>query len=200
MALPPSRRFAILIVCTGNICRSPTAQLLLSHRLRQLLGVTAEAIELTSAGTHGMVGQPIEPAAAAVLEELGVTPATFAARQLDPSFVEDADLILCATREHRAAIARLVPRVTPRTFTLCEFARLVAAVDPNHISGDEFVERIRILVEKAAQLRGVVRAQTPGDDDVDDPYRRQSEAFARAGKQVSEAVDVIAAAFAAAGP
>jgi protein-tyrosine phosphatase len=201
--------FRILVVCTGNICRSPMAQVLLTHRLRARLGadLADAAVEVTSAGTYGLVGHPIEAAALDVLSSYGVEPDPFAARELTGSHVTESDLILGATREHRAAAVTLVPRAAGRTFTLREFARLAAAVDQNSV-GREIVqagsgpaevadraeavaERARAVVEAAARNRGYVRADSPADDDVADPYRRAASAFELAGRHISAAVDTI---------
>src|SRR3954454_23459860 len=118
--------FRILVVCTGNICRSPMAQALLTHRLRERLGrdVADRDFVVLSAGTHGVVGHPIEAAAMDVLTGWGVSPDPFEARELVAAHVEGADLVLGASREHRAAVVTLVPGAYGRTFTVREFARL----------------------------------------------------------------------------
>ena len=192
--------FRILVVCTGNICRSPMAQAYLTQSLRDRLGrETADAhFAIASAGTHGVVGHPIEAAAMDVLGGWGVTPDPFEARELVASYVEDADLVLGASREHRAAVVTLVPRASQRTFTLREFARLAAEAEvPGDVATSaDPVERVRALVRAAAGLRGFVRGDRPEDDDIADPYRQKAAAFERAGAQVREAVDLIVEAIA----
>lgn len=196
--MPP---FRVLFVCTGNICRSPIGQSLLTHRLRERLGRDAAdaAFEVASAGTYGLTGYPIEPDALAVLSSYGVEPGPFAARELAGGLVEAADLVLGATREHRAAAVTLVPRASGRAFTIREFARLAAAVDPGGVDApgggpDALADRARRVVAAAAGNRGIVRASSPADDDVADPYRRSTDAFTTAGRQISAAVDAIVAA------
>lgn len=190
-----SDRFRVLFVCTGNICRSPMAQVLLTHRLRQRLGDDRAAayFEVRSAGTYGLAGHPIEGAAMDALTGLGVTADPFEARELVAQHVEDADLVLGATREHRAAVVTLVPRASSRTFTIREFARLVSTATAAEAVGSQqdLVEHARAVVRAAAGQRGYSRPDRPDDDDIADPYRRAAEAFELAGRQISAAVDTI---------
>ena len=191
--------FRILVVCTGNICRSPMAQALLLHRLRERLGpdTADQQFEVTSAGTYGLAGHPIEDTARQVLTSYGVEPDAFAAREMIADHVAGADLVLGATREHRAAAVTLAPAASQRAFTLREFARLVSAVDAATIDRTGVPADVaRRLVPLAASYRGFVRPDTPGDDDIADPYRRATAAFERAGAQIREAVTAIVDALA----
>ena len=110
--------FRVLHVCTGNICRSPMAERLTRGGLEQRLGADAARFVVESAGTWGHSGAPMEPYAAATLEGYGLDGSDFRARALVDQHVADADLVLTATREHRAAAVVLHPRAASRTFTL----------------------------------------------------------------------------------
>src|SRR3954468_20311151 len=68
----------VLFVCTGNICRSPTAERL---ALAYSAGSNFENFTASSAGTRAVTGHPIEPVAACVLEKLGGDASDFAARR-----------------------------------------------------------------------------------------------------------------------
>ncbi len=96
----------ILIVCTGNICRSPMAEGLLRHMLamQQLNGLAVR-----SAGTHAMDGRPAEPHAVAAALEMGVNIREHAARSLDREMVARAELILVMEQGHADLIARVLP-------------------------------------------------------------------------------------------
>ena len=158
--------FRVLHVCTGNICRSPVAE----HLMRAALaGRNVEGVEVLSAGTHGLVGEGVFPHAATELSQRGIDSAGFRARRLTADLVAEADLVLGATREHRAAAVTLQPRAASRTFTLREFDRLLSVVVPTGLPDDP-VERARLLVAQAAGQRGLIRADRPEDDDVTDPY------------------------------
>src|SRR6476469_7218382 len=111
-------RFAILCVCTGNICRSPVAERLLAARL-------GPSVEVSSAGTFGVVDAPIAKPMARRLRSVGVSADSFAARRLLGSTARSADLILAMTKAHRSEVVELAPAVVRRSFTLLEFARLL---------------------------------------------------------------------------
>ena len=78
----------ILIVCIGNICRSPTAEHLLDAAL------TSSGITVSSAGLAALRDHPLEPTAGQVLQEHGHVPRAHKARQLSVEAVSEADLIL----------------------------------------------------------------------------------------------------------
>lgn len=113
----------ILVVCTGNICRSPIAQRMLEQRSSELgLGWT-----VSSAGTRAMNGHDMHPESARVLRDRGLEPGTFASRLLTPPLIADSDLVLCLAREHRAVARQLAPIRWRTIITLRE-----AGLDPTH--------------------------------------------------------------------
>ena len=79
-----------------------------------------------SAGTHALVGAPIDTSTAVVLGEFGLDPSLHSGTQFEPRMAADADLVLTAQRKHRDLIIGKIPSTFRRTFTLKEFARLVA--------------------------------------------------------------------------
>ena len=190
--------FRVLHVCTGNICRSPMAERLTRAGLEQRLGADAQRFVVESAGTWGHGGAPMEPFALSTLGSYGVDGQDFRARELVAEHVAGADLVLTATREHRAAAVVLHPRAAGRTFTLREFARLVGAVDPSQLTDTDPVERARELVRAAAGKRGLVPPQTPKDDDLADPYQGPEHGFVVCGDLVTASLqrplDLIATA------
>ena len=180
--------FAVLTVCTGNICRSPAAERLLSARLGDDPGVV-----VSSAGVGAVVGAPIPPPMAALLAGAGASSEGFAARQLTAVMLRDSDLVLVLTRAHRARVVDLHPGAVRRTFTLRELARLAAAVGPDALPDGTPAERLAALLPLAAAQRGVAGVVAPDADDVIDPYRRGDEVYAQSFAQLSPAVETIAA-------
>ena len=179
-----SETFRVLHVCTGNICRSPLAEHLMRAGLRDRLGDEADRFAVSSAGTWGHTGSPMEPFALTTLAALGHDGSAFQARELVAEHVAAADLVLTATREHRAAAVVLQPRAAKRTFTLREFDRLLSAVDPASLPTGDRVERAHAVVSAAAAQRGRVRAEVPEDDDVVDPYQGPESGFTACGRLV----------------
>ena len=177
-------RFSILCVCTGNICRSPAAERLLAAAL-------APEVEVASAGTHALVGQPISPPMDALVAAAGADPTGFAARRLTERVLQPVDLVLALTRAHRGDVVELWPKAVRRTFTLKELARLLQEVDPALLPAAGVAERFRAAVPLvAARRRQVPEARL---DDVVDPYRRPAEVYQEAFADVQQAVAAIAA-------
>ncbi|NID14565.1 low molecular weight protein-tyrosine-phosphatase [Luteibacter yeojuensis] len=103
----------ILIACIGNICRSPTAEYLLRHRLGP-----DHAATVSSAGLGAMTGHPMDATALEVLLEHGVDGEGHVARQLDAKLLRQSDLILAMERSHVDAIRRMAPEASGKVFLL----------------------------------------------------------------------------------
>jgi protein-tyrosine phosphatase len=186
----------VLLVCTGNVCRSAVAERLGRTYLAELLTDDAGAIRLVSAGTRGVVGSAMHPDSARVLEGLGAHPGDFRARRLTERLVADADLTLTMTRRHRADALALAPRALTRTFTLREAAALLELVEEGRdVQADSFADRARALIRQMAGAR----ARRPGseDDDVRDPIGRPVEVHQMVGEAIAEALHPVLRRFAA---
>jgi protein-tyrosine phosphatase len=184
---PGSDVFRVLLVCTGNICRSALAERLGRAYLDEVLGDDAGAVELSSAGTQAVVGSTMHPDTALVVQGFGGDPATFRARQLVDAFVVDADLILTMTRAHMQDTLQESPRVLSRTFTLREAADLVSSIDEDRsLPGSGLAERARSLVQEMASRRSGRRARAA--DDVPDPIGRPVEVHLEAGELIAGAL------------
>ncbi len=107
----------VLLVCTGNICRSPLAEALLERALRDR--AIAE-VTVTSAGTGAWDGAPASEGAYLVGLERGLDLSGHRARLLTRELVEQADLILTMARHHRARVDELGGE--GRVFVLGEYA------------------------------------------------------------------------------
>jgi protein-tyrosine phosphatase len=187
-------RFRVLYVCTGSVCRSPLAERLTRLELGRRLGSDAEQIAVESAGPWGHVGAPMEAHAATVLAEYGADPEAFSGRELLDEYVIEADLVLTATRDHRAQVISMGHAAGLRTFTLKEFTRLVRAIDPATLPESGVIDRARALVRAAAALRGWLLAPSAEADEVYDPYGAPVTVFRHIGAEIHDALDPVVTA------
>lgn len=183
-------QFTVLFVCTGNVCRSPLAELL----LRQ--SINTPSITTLSAGTQAMVGHQMPEIQRDIAAQLGLeTSEQHRAQQLTLQHIESADLILGMERQHRSEAVKLSPRALRRTFTLREFARITEVVPDEDISFSErsnLVENMKAVVEAAAVNRGLVATlEDPEDDNVVDPYRRSQQTYMESRDQVMTALGAV---------
>lgn len=182
--------FTILVVCTGNICRSPVADQLLAARFKE----QRLDVRIHSAGTGALVGNPMTEQAAALSTRFGGEPAAHRARQVTGTMVRAADLVLTASREHRSSIVSAYPQALKYTFTLNQFARIVQSFAPSDLIG---VSTAQDLVAAVAAQRGVaIPLENPEDDDIVDPYRREQSVYESSARVIDGAVNIIVSAFA----
>jgi protein-tyrosine phosphatase len=178
--------FTVLFVCTGNICRSPMAERLFHARAAATI-----ALRTVSAGTHGLNGWAMDAPSALVLRELGGDGEGHRAQRLTRELIVDADLILTAETEHRAAIARADPAAVQRTFTMREFGRLGAGLGPLTAPSDD---DLRARVAEVAGLRAAGAPAGPMRDDIGDPYGAALDLVRTCGLQIATAVEADLAA------
>ncbi|MGW0732851.1 arsenate reductase/protein-tyrosine-phosphatase family protein [Streptomyces sp. NPDC002851] len=190
--------FRILHVSTGNVCRSPITERLNRHALAHRLGdARSNGLIVESAGTWGHEGAAMEANAATVLADFGADSSGFVGRELLDEHVIRADLVLTATRDHRAQVISMGHSAGLRTFTLKEFTRLVRAIDPATLPDplhDGVVERARALVRAAAALRGWLLAPDADADEVYDPYGAPLPLFRSIGDEINEALEPVVTA------
>lgn len=180
----PGSEFSVLFVCSGNICRSPLAEQILRAR------TVGAPMAVSSAGTIALDGDAMTAAAAALSLRLGGDPRAHRARLLTRDIVADADLILTATRAHRASVAQLVPRASRRAFTVREFSRVLNGLTGIGLDapGDPFA-----VVEAARMRRGLAeRPENPEADDVEDPFGKSLVVYERVADLLNAEVEGIA--------
>ncbi len=182
--------FRVLVVCTANLCRSPMAEYLLRSELSHRWPAGAKTWAIGSAGIHAESGAPIHPRAGKALGRRNIDTSEFRSRRGSQAAVEEADLILTATREHRSAVVTLVPAAVRRTFTLGQFARMASAV--THMGGwnpGEFPDGAtagRALLEQSVVARSTLQPIDPSREDVADPIGRRMRAFRRCADRLAE--------------
>ena len=183
---PEVLSFSILVVCVGNVCRSPQAERLLRLRLDELLAGPGTGAQVESAGVQALVGNAMDPASAQELVRLGGDPDGFVSRQLADAHLEGADLVLTATKELRSRVLQDVPSALRRTFTLTEFAALVDPVRADSLDR---------LVVAAANRRASAQ---PSTYNLADPIGADADVHRDVADMIDQSVRVIAEAIAAA--
>jgi protein-tyrosine phosphatase len=183
---------AVLVVCTGNVCRSPVAEGLVRAAMQARFGGSAPTV--ASAGVAGWRGSRADAHSIESLAERGIDISSHRGRRLEEADVDDAVVVLAMAYEHRDAVVTLVPQAVDRTFTLKELVRLLEALPaPAHDDGDP-TQRLRQRVEAAAALRRGGFEGNPHDEDVADPLGLPLEAFRAMTWELGEWVDRLDAA------
>jgi protein-tyrosine phosphatase len=127
---------SVLVVCIGNICRSPMAQALLAKALPQLT--------VSSAGTGALIGHPADPIAQALMAERGLDLSDHRARQITQSMCVEADLILAMDEGQRRHIENNYPLTRGRVFRLAETAKLNIP-DPYRMGQEAFEHALQLI-------------------------------------------------------
>lgn len=167
----------ILVVCSGNVRRSPAIEAMLREGVGQIGGLARHGITVISAGSEALEGYDMDPMIASEVALAGVRLTRHQAYPLDVDDIESADLIITAERSHRSEVAKLVPSAVKRTFTLVEIAALGDLLGRTALGGPAGSEadaatRLRTLVQLAPLQKARRRVRRPTDDDLLDLRKR----------------------------
>lgn len=132
----------ILVVCVGNICRSPTAELMLRSAL------APSAITVSSAGLSARVGEGVEASARQVLEDHGHNTEGFMARQLTADIVNESDLILVMEKQHVNQVLKIASHARGKVFLLGKWQSEREIQDPYRQGKAAFIHA-HALIEDA---------------------------------------------------
>lgn len=131
---------SILVVCTGNICRSPTAERLLRKKLPEK--------QIDSAGTRALQGSAADPLACKVSLNNGVSLASHQGRQLTRELAREYALILVMEKMHLRQVTEIAPEARGKTLLLSHWSDGRDIIDPYHKSIEAF-EFVFQLIEQA---------------------------------------------------
>ncbi len=133
----------ILVVCVGNICRSPTAEFLLKQALPH------KAVH--SAGLGALNGHDMDATAREVAERHGVCCHAHQARQLTRDLCRQADVILVMENKHKEGVSQLVPEARGKTFLLGQWSQGQEVPDPYKKSTEAFEHVYKLIAHHCGQ-------------------------------------------------
>ncbi|MBA5237956.1 protein tyrosine phosphatase [Pectobacterium aroidearum] len=133
---------SILVVCVGNICRSPTGERLLKQAL--------PAKKVASAGLGALVGKPADAMATDVANKYDLSLEGHIAQQLTSALCRQYDLILVMEKEHIEAVCRIAPEVRGKTMLFGRWLEQQEIADPYRKSREAF-EFVYSQLEQSAQ-------------------------------------------------
>ncbi|EEW24760.1 arsenate reductase/protein-tyrosine-phosphatase family protein [Rhodobacter ferrooxidans] len=132
---------SVLVVCVGNICRSPAGERFLRARL--------PGLTISSAGIGALVGHAADPTASEAAAARGVSLEGHVARQFTPELGASHDLILVMEPGHRAEIIRLAPQLSGKVMLFDQWTGAKGIADPYRLSRD-FHDRVIDQIASAA--------------------------------------------------
>lgn len=158
----------ILLVCSGNTCRSPMAETMLDEAIDRSSSLHGD-VKVESAGTFACEGVGATPEAQKMMEEMGLSLKRHEARQFTSELAEDADLILAVAKEQIEQMEVLAPDYTDRMHTLLGYADGVYGDPPGteYDIVDPFDEDLDVYRECVEQLKdGVAKLTKKLEDDL----------------------------------
>lgn len=156
--------YAILFCCTGNICRSPTAEGVFAKKIAEA-GLRGRIV-VDSAGTHGYhIGEPPDPRTQHAALARGYDLSSLRARRVGRDDFDRFDLVLAMDHDNRAFLARLCPPLRSHKLKLMmEYARSCAAreVPDPYAGGPDDFEAVLDMLEDATVglLQTILSKQT----------------------------------------
>jgi protein-tyrosine phosphatase len=143
----------ILVICSGNICRSAMAACYLDHRVRR---AGLSHVRVSSAGLLGIEGAPASVEAIAVLGEHGIDLTGHRSRGIGASDIRTADLVIAMTLDHLELLELRYPAREQRRFLLRAFERQAEPRGGAAELDDPIGEEISVFREQFTIIRDCV--------------------------------------------
>jgi protein-tyrosine phosphatase len=132
----------ILILCVGNICRSPTAEYILRQHINN------QGVTVSSAGLAALQGEPVNETAQKIALEHGVDMSPHIAKQVNSKLIYENDVILVMQQGHLEDLYARYPEVRGKAFLLGKWIDNAEISDPYRKSDEAFVH-VYNLIERA---------------------------------------------------
>ena len=133
---------SILVVCTGNICRSPIGERFLQKAL--------PTKKIDSAGTNALIGHKADDSAIKIAEKHGISLAEHVGRQFTSVIGRQYDLILVMEKYHLEQIGRIAPEARGKTMLFGHWIDQREIPDPYKKSEEAFLSVYK-LIEQAGK-------------------------------------------------
>ena len=137
---------SILVVCAGNICRSPTAEYLLKDKLKDNLANSQ--VKISSAGLTALVGKSAEATATSIALTNNIDMSPHKGRQLNSKLIAENDLILVMEERHLSDLLGQYPEARGKTFLLGKWIDDTEIPDPYRQSHEAF-DHVYLLIDRA---------------------------------------------------
>ncbi|WP_017445375.1 low molecular weight protein-tyrosine-phosphatase [Gayadomonas joobiniege] len=132
----------ILVVCVGNICRSPAAE---GALIKALAEASKPGKKVHSAGISALVDKPADKTSIELMETRGIDITNHKARQLTRGLINEAELVLVMERRHLEDISKLAPHARGKTMLLGKWIGDKEIPDPYRQSRDAFEYAINLI-------------------------------------------------------
>jgi protein-tyrosine phosphatase len=154
------------MICTGNICRSPMAEVVLAHLVEADPSLRGR-VDVTSAGTANWhVGAAMDPRARDALDRAGFanegTPAAFA----DRAYLDSHDIVVTMTREHAHDVRRRLSNESTEVVllrNLLDPGKNLDVADPYYGDDAEFDECLELIRRGGQRLTLALRSRLDAD-------------------------------------
>jgi protein-tyrosine phosphatase len=158
----PHQPIRVATICTGNICRSPMAEVVLRHLVAQDEHLK-DHVNVTSAGTANWhVGSPMDPRAREALNRAGYHGTGSLGAYADADYLDRQDIIVVMTRDHRDDVRRRLRNTTTEVIlwrNLIDQGRDLDVADPYYGDDDEFDECLALLSTGGELLTSELRSR-----------------------------------------
>jgi protein-tyrosine-phosphatase len=149
----------IVAVCTGNICRSPMAEGILSEMRETFPGINA-----SSAGTHALDGNPSSEFSVIACLEQGIDISGHRARRLDEAITRESDIIICMEPVHIEMVLSLDASAAGKIYNLADFSggrKLKKIADPYGCSLREYRQCFHDILACLGNFLAAISADKP---------------------------------------
>lgn len=132
----------VLVLCTGNICRSPYAEAVLQQQV--------PSANVSSAGLGAMVGDPADETGLSLAANRSVDMSQHVARQVNRQMIAQADLVLVMDDEHMERLLRKYPEARGKSFKLGKWLDNKNIVDP-YMKSEDFFGLVLDEIDKSVE-------------------------------------------------